>query len=90
MLAGVVGLLCAQQPAPASVAAPAAATVSPAVAQRMLDHANALWKQGLYKDANDQFRALVAAVPDNPDYRVRWGELYLERFQQPNTPGSVQ
>src|SRR4051794_5298061 len=88
MLAGVVGLLCAQQPAPKRPAAPvpatqaaAPATVSKAEAQRMLDNANSLWKQGQYKEANDQFRALVAAVPDNPDYRVRWGELYHERFQ---------
>ena len=80
MLAGVVGLLCAQQPAPKR-AATAPSPVQHAVAQQMLDKANALWKQGLYKEANDQFRALAAAVPDNPDYKVRWGELYLERFQ---------
>ncbi len=80
LLAGVVGLLCAQQPAP-NRAAPAPAPVQSAAAQQMLDHANALWKQGDYKGANDQFRALVAAVPDNPDYKVRWGELYQERFQ---------
>ncbi|HEY3841022.1 MAG TPA: tetratricopeptide repeat protein [Bryobacteraceae bacterium] len=78
LLACVVGLLCAQTSANKKATAP---TVSNAEAQRMLDHANSLWKQGLYKDANDQFRALVDAVPDNPDYRVRWGELYLERFQ---------
>ena len=57
-------LACAQQPN----------------AQQMLDHANALWKQGLYQDASDQFKALVAAFPKNADYRVRWGELYQERF----------
>src|ERR1035441_2735614 len=51
MLAGVVGLLCAQQPAPKR-AATAPSPVQHAVAQQMLDKANALWKQGLYKDAN--------------------------------------
>jgi tetratricopeptide (TPR) repeat protein len=78
LLACTAGMLCAQQgiqmrsaPTPAQRAD----------ARQMFDHANALWKQGLYKDANDQFRALVAAVPDNPDYKVRWGELYQERFQ---------
>ena len=71
MLIGVVGLLCAQQPAPKR-AAPAQASVSHAVAQQMLDRANSLWKQGLYQESSDEFRALVAAVPDNPDYRARW------------------
>jgi tetratricopeptide (TPR) repeat protein len=93
LLAGVVSLLFAQKPVPKKpqvtlgaggdpAAQTAAATpLSPAEATQMLARANSLWKQGLYKDANDQFRALVAGVPDNPDYRVRWGELYLERFQ---------
>jgi tetratricopeptide (TPR) repeat protein len=80
LLAGVVGLLCAQTSANKKPTPP---PTSNAQAQHMLDRANSLWKQGQYKDANDQFRALVAAVPDNPDYRVRWGELYLERFQPP-------
>ena len=38
-----------------------------------------------YDDANDAFRALVKAHPKNPDYRVRWGRLFLERFN-PATP----
>ena len=50
--------------------------------QQMLDHANALWKQGLYQDAYNQFDALVKAFPDNPDYKVRWGELLQERHQE--------
>jgi tetratricopeptide (TPR) repeat protein len=45
------------------------------------DRAEALWMAGNYQAANDAFRALVAAHPGNPDYKVRWGRLYLERFQ---------
>ncbi len=40
-----------------------------------------LWKAGRYAEANDAFRALVKQHPKNPDYRVAWGRLYLERFQ---------
>ncbi len=43
--------------------------------------AEAAWKQGDFRGANDLFRAAVAAEPENPQYRVRWGRLYLERFQ---------
>ncbi len=78
LLAGVVTLLCAQTSVTGRPAQPSA---TKAQSQQMLDRANSLWKQGLYKEANDQFRALVAANPDNPDYKTRWGELYLERFQ---------
>lgn len=79
LLAGVVGLLGAQQPAPKHPTPGAAET---AEGRQMLDRANSLWKQRLYNDANDQFRALVAAYPENPDYRALWGELYREHFQE--------
>jgi cellulose synthase operon protein C len=46
-----------------------------------LQQAEALWKQHRYDDANGAFRALVAAHPGNAEYRVRWGRLFLERFQ---------
>ena len=46
-----------------------------------LQQAEALWKQHRYDDANGVFRALVAAHPGNVEYRVRWGRLFLERFQ---------
>jgi tetratricopeptide (TPR) repeat protein len=85
LLAGVVGLLCAQT---AATKRPAQSTVPSADAQKMLDRANSLWKQRLYKDANDQFRALVNAYPDNLDYKVRWGELYLDHFQ-PDTAEEI-
>ncbi len=52
-----------------------------AVHGQTLDRAEALWKAGNYQAANDAFRALVKAHPANPDYKVRWGRLYLDRFQ---------
>src|SRR5205814_10406272 len=41
----------------------------------------ALWRAHRYKEANDAFRSLVAKYPKNPDYKARWGQLFLERFQ---------
>jgi tetratricopeptide (TPR) repeat protein len=45
-----------------------------------LERAEALWKSQDYQGANNAFRALVKANPKNADYRVRWGRLFLERF----------
>jgi len=45
-----------------------------------LPQSELLWKQHRYDDANEAFRALVAAHPRNAEYRVRWGRLYLERY----------
>src|SRR5438477_3017475 len=45
-----------------------------------LERAEALWKQHQYEAANSAFRELVKAHPKNPDYRVRWGRLFLDRF----------
>jgi tetratricopeptide (TPR) repeat protein len=45
-----------------------------------LERAETLWRQQQYEAANAEFRALVAAHPKDPDYRVRWGRLFLERF----------
>lgn len=39
------------------------------------------WGLGRWQDANDAFREAVQAQPKNPDYRVRWGRLFLERMQ---------
>ncbi len=36
-----------------------------------------------YKGANDQFKVAVAQQPTNADLRVRWGRLFLERFNPP-------
>lgn len=46
-----------------------------------LDRAEALWRAHDYEGANAAFRELVKAHPNNPDYKVRWGRLYLDRFQ---------
>ncbi|HTQ53288.1 MAG TPA: tetratricopeptide repeat protein [Bryobacteraceae bacterium] len=46
-----------------------------------LDQAESLWKQHRYREANDAFRALVDGHPRNAEYRVRWGRLFLDRFQ---------
>ena len=46
-----------------------------------LEQAESLWKQHRYSEANDAFRDLVKAHPRNAGYRVRWGRLYLERYQ---------
>jgi len=43
--------------------------------------AEAAWKRGDYRAANDYFRAAVERQPKNADYRVRWGRLYYEHFQ---------
>lgn len=42
--------------------------------------AEGFWGIQQYKDANEQFKLAVAAQPKNPDLRVRWGRLFLERF----------
>jgi len=52
-----------------------------ALPAQTLDQAESLWKQHRYIESNDVFRALVSAHPRNAQYRVRWGQLYLERFQ---------
>src|SRR6185295_7490967 len=40
------------------------------------------WGLGDYKAANDGFRAAVAYKPKDPKLRVRWGQLFFERFQK--------
>lgn len=54
-----------------------------ALLAQTLQQAESLWKQHRYTEANDAFRALVAAHPRNAEYRVRWGRLFLERFNPP-------
>jgi tetratricopeptide (TPR) repeat protein len=55
-----------------------------ALGAQTLDQAESLWKQHRYREANDTFRALVAAHPRIAEYRVRWGRLFLARFQPPD------
>jgi tetratricopeptide (TPR) repeat protein len=52
-----------------------------------LDQAEALWKARRYVDANEVFKQLVAKHPENPDYRVRWGRLYLDHWQPVQAAG---
>jgi tetratricopeptide (TPR) repeat protein len=42
--------------------------------------AEGAWALGEYSAANNDFRALVAAHDDNALYRVRWGRLLHQRF----------
>ena len=51
------------------------------VSAQTVGQAEAFWKARRYQDANNEFRALVARYPKNPDYRVRWGRMYLEHWQ---------
>ena len=46
------------------------------------DRAEGLWGLRRYEEANDQFRQAVAAQPKDPGLRVRWGRLFLERFNK--------
>ena len=43
--------------------------------------AEGLWFLNDAKGANDAFRAATKAQPNNPDYKVRWGRLMLDRWQ---------
>jgi tetratricopeptide (TPR) repeat protein len=54
-----------------------------ALCAQTLQDAETLWKARKYKDANEVFKQLVAKEPENPDYKVRWGRLYLDH-SQPN------
>jgi tetratricopeptide (TPR) repeat protein len=42
--------------------------------------AEGYWGTGQYQEANNQFRIAVAQSPTNAIYRVRWGRLMHERF----------
>jgi tetratricopeptide (TPR) repeat protein len=42
--------------------------------------AEGFWGLSQFQDANEQFRAAVAQSPKNAMYRVRWGRLMQERF----------
>ncbi len=45
-----------------------------------IQRAEALWAAHDYDGANNEFKALVAAHPENADYRYRWGQLFADRF----------
>jgi tetratricopeptide (TPR) repeat protein len=43
--------------------------------------AEGYWGLEQFREANDQFRAAVEREPKNPAVRVRWGRMFLERYQ---------
>ena len=53
-----------------------------------LTQAESFWRAHDYTAANNAFRALVAHDQKNPEYRVRWGRLLLERFN-PTEAGAL-
>ena len=63
------GLFAQQRPQQGSATGPAA-------------QAEAFWRQERYQEANNAFRIAVEREPQNADLRVRWGRLFLERFNK--------
>ncbi len=59
-----------------------------ALSAQTLQQAEALWKARRYQDANEVFKVLVQKNPDNPDYKVRWGRMYLDHWQ-PDTAAEL-
>jgi cellulose synthase operon protein C len=49
--------------------------------------AEGLWGIERYQEANDQFRDLIKQNPKSADYRVRWGHLFQERFNDQEALG---
>ena len=52
--------------------------------------AEGLWGIERYSDANDTFRELIKENPKNADYRVQWGLLFFERFNNDEAEGLFQ
>jgi tetratricopeptide (TPR) repeat protein len=50
-----------------------------------LQQAESAWKAHRYDEANNIFRALTAAHPENLEYKVRWGRLFLFRYDKSNS-----
>jgi len=49
--------------------------------------AEGLWGLEQYQEANAQFREALKQHPKSVDYRVRWGRLFLERFNKDEAKG---
>src|SRR5215472_11280515 len=49
--------------------------------------AEGFWGLKMYDDANNEFRSAVAQHDDNAMYRVRWGRLLHERFNNADADG---
>jgi tetratricopeptide (TPR) repeat protein len=67
----LLAILCAAAALPAQFPVPT------------LDRAESLWKEHRYDESKNVFEALIAAHPRNAEYRVRFGRLFLERFNGP-------
>lgn len=52
-----------------------------ALSAQTLQQAEALWKARDFQGANTVFRGLVAKEPNNCQYKVRWGRMYLDHAQ---------
>jgi tetratricopeptide (TPR) repeat protein len=50
------------------------------VAAQTIDRAESLWRAQDFEGAKQVFEALLKANPKNADYRVRYGDLFAERF----------
>lgn len=59
----------------------AALAVAAMLPAQTLERAEAYRRARQFSQANDEFRALVAKSPANPEYKVRWGRMYLEHAQ---------
>src|SRR5260370_12308830 len=55
-----------------------------------LQQAESLWRAHQYKEAGQAFEALVKTQPKNPDYKVRYGRLLLERFNRADAASLFQ
>jgi tetratricopeptide (TPR) repeat protein len=49
--------------------------------------AEGLWGLEQYQEANDQFREALKQHPKSVEIRVRWGRLFLERFNKDEAKG---
>ena len=49
--------------------------------------AEGFWGAGQYKEANDQFRLALKQHPESTEIRVRWGRLFLQRFNKAEAGG---
>ena len=61
----------------------AAAALQAQIPAPTLAQAESLWKQRRYEESKAAFEAVIAAHPRNAEYRVRFGRLFLERFNAP-------
>ncbi len=52
--------------------------------------AEGLWGIGNFQEANQAFRILVAQSPKNANYRVRWGMLLHDQFNNADAQGLFQ